>query len=469
MLFTTIPFWALFIAFLLVYAIMRKSTRTGMMLYVTAFSLLFFYLANGWLMLLLPATAVLSWSLTHWMAKKEGGSRKFLLFLTVILNIAPLIYYKYTNFSIELCNQILQTNFAFLDIALPVGISFYTFQAISYSVDVYRKRDNAQASFLEYLFYITFFPLLLAGPITRAEHFMPQLRQRGKVSERLIYSGLWLVILGLIKKAVIADYIAQYNNWIFDSPQTYSGFENLMGVLGYSVQIYCDFSGYSDISIGLAAIMGLSLKENFRYPYRAVNLTDFWRRWHISLSSWFRDYVYIPMGGNRNGRMLMYFNCIVTMALAGLWHGSTLMFVFWGLIHGLGLVVHKSMRGFLSHIPDTTPIRLACRVLTFCYVAVAWIYFRSPDVQTCGDIMAQITSDFDLAYLIPFVKSRPEWTVMVVATLLIHSLNERTYKWLQMRFIAMPWIIKLILFTVAVQLVVEFHTNNVQPFIYYQF
>lgn len=469
MLFTTIPFWGMFIAFLLVYALLRKSTQIGMMLYVVAFSLLFFYLANGWLMLLLPSTALLTWLIVRWMGRKKQGARRVLLTLSVLLNLAPLIYYKYTNFSIDLCNQILHTNFAFLDIALPIGISFYTFQAISYSVDVYRCRFTDEISLLEYAFYITFFPLLLAGPITRAEHFFPQIRRRNAVTERLLYSGLWLIIIGLIKKAVIADYIAQYNNWIFESPQTYSGFENLMGVLGYTVQIYCDFSGYSDISIGLAALMGIRLKDNFHYPYKAVNLTDFWRRWHISLSSWFRDYVYIPLGGNRKGRILMYFNCLLTMALAGLWHGSTLMFVFWGLIHGLGLVVHKSLRRFLDLIPDTLPTRLSCRLITFCYVATAWIYFRSPDVQTCGDIITQITSDFDIAYFLPFIKARPEWTAMIFATLLVHSLSERTYCRLQTRFVYLPWILKLILFTIAVQLVIEFHTSNVQPFIYYQF
>jgi D-alanyl-lipoteichoic acid acyltransferase DltB (MBOAT superfamily) len=197
MLFTTIPFWAMFIAFLLVYALLRKSTRVGMLLYVVACSLGFFYLANGWLMLLLPSTALVTWGLTRWMSRRENVARKFLLFLSVVINLAPLIYYKYTNFSIEVFNQILHTNFAFLDIALPVGISFYTFQAISFSTDVYRRNFPMDVSLLEYLFYISFFPLLLAGPITRPGDFFPQIRRRGAVSERLLYLGVWLVICGL--------------------------------------------------------------------------------------------------------------------------------------------------------------------------------------------------------------------------------------------------------------------------------
>ena len=469
MLFTTIPFWAMFIAFLLVYALLRKSTRVGVLLYVVACSLGFFYLANGWLMLLLPSTALVTWGLTRWMSRRENGARRFLLFLSVVINLAPLIYYKYTNFSIEVFNQILQTNFAFLDIALPVGISFYTFQAISFSTDVYRRNFPMDVSLLEYLFYISFFPLLLAGPITRPGDFFPQIRRRGAVSERLLYLGVWLVMCGLVKKAVVADYIAQYNNWIFDSPETYSGFENLMGVLGYTVQIYCDFSGYSDISIGLAALMGIHLKDNFRFPYQSTNLTEFWRRWHISLSTWFRDYVYIPLGGNRHSTLRTYFNNLLTMALAGLWHGSTLMFVFWGLIHGLGLVVHKSLKGVLDLVPNKWPVRFVCWFVTFCYVAAAWVYFRSPDVETCGDIFVKITTDFDLAYLLPFVEARPVWTAMVVGALLLCGLRESAYNRLQTRFVMLPWLVKLLLFAAVIQLVVEFHTNNVQPFIYYQF
>ncbi len=468
--FTTIPFWASFIAFLLVYAILRKSTRTGMMLYVVVCSLGFFYLANSWLMLLLPSIALLSWGMTRWMSGKEGAARKALLSLTVLVNLAPLLYYKYTNFSIEVLNEILRTNFQFLDIALPIGISFYTFQAISHTVDVYRRHFTLKVSLLEYLFYISFFPLLLAGPITRAADFFPQIRKpQHNVSERLIYSGLWLIIIGLIKKAVIADYIAQYNNWIFDTPAAYSGFENLMGVLGYSIQIYCDFSGYSDISIGIAALLGISLKDNFRFPYQAVNLSEFWRRWHISLSTWFRDYVYIPLGGNRHGRLRTYLNSLITMALAGLWHGSTLMFFFWGVIHGLGLIIHKSLKGFLDHIPNTLPVRILSWLITFTYVTAAWTYFRSPDVDTCGTIFLQITQDMSLDYILPFITARPEWTILVAGTLLIHSLRERTYTRLQMRFVKSPWILKLIIFTLAIQLIIEFHTSNIQPFIYYQF
>ena len=299
MVFTTIQFWAAFIAFLFFFALLRKTKRELLMLYVIVASLGFFYLSNGWLMLLLPATAIISWMLTEWMSGMKGGARKWMLFFIVLLDLLPLLFFKYAHPLSQLLEQMLATNFSLPSIALPIGISFYTFQAISYTVDIYRRDFCLKVSFLEYLLYLSFFPLLLAGPITRAKTFFPQVRRENIVSERLLYMGLWLIILGIIKKAIVADYIAQYNDWIFTAPDAYSGFECLMGLLGFSMQIYLDFSGYSDISIGIAAMMGIRLCENFAFPYRSRNLTEFWHRWHISLSTWFRDYLYIPLGAWR--------------------------------------------------------------------------------------------------------------------------------------------------------------------------
>ena len=344
MIFTSIHFWAVFIVFLTIFALLRRSARTGMMLYVTIISLGFFFVANHWLMQLLPLTALISWSLTRVMKQYDGIKRKAFLWIIILLDLAPLAYFKYANLVVFCLNGLLEGNFALPDIALPVGISFYTFQAISYSIDVYRRNFTLNVSFLEYIFYLSFFPLLFAGPITRAETFFPQVRRHQPLNERLAYMGLWLIILGILKKAVVADYLAQYNNWIFDSPLTYSGFENLMGLFGFSMQIYLDFSGYSDISIGIAALMGIRLRDNFRFPYQSLNVTEFWRRWHISLSTWFRDYVYIPLGGNKKGKLRTGIHCLITLLLVGIWHGSSIMFVIWGALHGLALVIHKAFQ-----------------------------------------------------------------------------------------------------------------------------
>ena len=336
--FVSIPFAVAFILFFGLFILVRKQSRMLMLGYVVVFSMFFAWKANGILMLLLPITVLVSYYMTRRMSEEEDTRRrKWWMWGTVAVVLAPLLYFKYTNFFIDILRDITRSNFSPLSIILPVGISFYTFQAISYTVDVYKKRFTMEVSLLEYTFYLTFFPLLMAGPITRAETLIPQIKHRFHITDTQVYTGLWLIMVGLLKKALIADYIAQYNNWIFDDPEAYSGFENAMGAIGYTLQIYCDFSGYSDISIGLASLLGITLKDNFRYPYQSLNLQEFWRRWHISLSTWFRDYVYIPMGGNRKGELRTYFNNFITMLVAGLWHGASWMFVIWGAMHGIGL------------------------------------------------------------------------------------------------------------------------------------
>lgn len=469
MMFTSISFWAVFIIFLVIFALLHRYTRTGMMLYVTIVSLGFFYLANGWLMQLLPLTALISWSLTKIMSQYTGTKRKGFLLSIILLDLVPLVYFKYANLAISSLNELIAGNFPSMDIALPVGLSFYTFQAISYSIDVYRKKFTLDVSFLEYIFYLSFFPLLFAGPITRAETFFPQVRRQQAVSERLMYSGLWFIILGVLKKAVVADYIAQYNNWIFDSPLTYSGFENLMGLLGFSMQIYLDFSGYSDISIGLAALMGIRLRENFRFPYQSLNVTEFWHRWHISLSTWFRDYVYIPLGGNKYGRVRTAFHCLITLLLVGIWHGSSIMFALWGLLHGLALALHKSLQYPLRRIPDTWFTKPFCILITGIFTICSWAIFRSPNTETVCTIFKQIFTNFKPESILAFWAMRPTWLLMMICCSLLLCIRERYYNRMMIKFIYSPWFMKLLAFACAVQLVIEFHASNITPFLYYSF
>jgi len=469
MIFTSIQFWAVFVVFLTIFALLRRSTRTGMMLYVTIVSLGFFYFANGWLMQTLPITALISWSLTKAMRQYNGSKRKAFLTVIVLLDLAPLIFFKYANIAISGLNDLLVGNFPVMDIALPVGISFYTFQAISYSADIYRNRFTMDVDFLEYIFYLSFFPLLFAGPITRAETFFPQIRHQQPASERLMYYGLWLIIAGILKKAVVADYIVQYNNWIFDSPLTYSGFENLMGLLGFSVQIYLDFSGYTDISIGMAALMGIRLRENFRFPYQSLNVTEFWRRWHISLSTWFRDYVYITLGGNKKGKIRTGVNCIVTFLLVGIWHGSSIMFILWGMLHGMALAIHKSMQHGLMRIPNTCFTKALCILVTGIFIVCSWAVFRSPDINTAITIFKQIFTDFRPESIPAFWTMRPTWLLMMVICGLMFFIKERYYNRMMIKFIYSPWLLKLMAFAFVAQLAIEFNTSNITPFLYYNF
>ena len=310
MLFSSGLFWLLFIFFLPIYALLKKS-RTKMVVFVVAFSLYFYYKSSGLFFLMLIATSLLDWCISWRVySARTHGARLAWMWTSVVISLSILGYFKYANFFLWNWNQMVEGNFQPLDIILPVGISFYTFQSISYVVDVYRRRITPTRRWLDYLFFLSFFPALVAGPIVRADYFLPQLKKNREASSDEIYGGLWLLIIGIVKKAVIADYIAQYNDLIFNDPMLYTGVQTLMGVLGYTMQIYCDFSGYSDMAIGLALIMGFKLGVNFNSPYKSRNLTEFWRRWHISLSSWLRDYVYIPLGGNRKGTVRTYVNKI---------------------------------------------------------------------------------------------------------------------------------------------------------------
>lgn len=466
--YTDINIEVMLVAFLAIYTLVKRASRTAMMLYVVAFNLYFAYRLNGSVMWLLPATACFNYALTQEMALREGRTRKLLLATVVVADLAVLAYFKYATFILnDVVGLMLRTNFSLGSIVLPVGISFYTFQGISHAVDVYRRRFTMNTTLLEYFFYLTFFPLLLAGPITRAENLIPRLRRNRQASSRMVWSGLWLIMLGLVKKNMVSDYIGQFTTWVFDAPQTFSGFENMAALLGYPVQIYFDFSGYSDMSIGAAAILGFWLPDNFLFPYRALSLTDFWRRWHISLSTWFRDYLYIPLGGNRKGTLRMYANNFITMLVAGLWHGASWMFVIWGALHGFGLCVHKFFsRQLHITIPSTLWGNTLSWLITYVYVCFAWSFFRSQSLTQLGTMYEKIVADFSWAYLSPFVYARPLWTVCLLGAMLTYLIPERTYTRLQLRFITLPWLAKFLLFIVCVQLAIEVAQEDVQPFIY---
>lgn len=285
----------------------------------------------------------------------------------------------------------------------------------------------------------------------------------------MIYGGLWLIMLGIIKKAVFADYLAQYNSWVFDQPLHYSGYEGVMAIVGFSAQIYCDFSGYSDISIGMASIMGFDLGKNFDFPYQARNLSDFWRRWHISLSTWMRDYVYIPLGGNRCSKWRMYLNNMITMLVAGLWHGASWMFVAWGAGHGAGLIIQKLNKPWLDKLPDTRVVRFLCWLLTFSFVSLLWVFFRASSIEKAAAMLRHAVTDFNFAYALPFLQARTTWCAFVALIFVWHTINPSGYRQLQKAFVHSCWLVKVLLFLAVIQLVLQFQTDSVQPFIYFSF
>ena len=469
MLFSSGIFWVLFILFIPIYS-MLKNRRWQMIAFVVAFSLYFYYKSSGFFFLLLTGTSLLDWGLSHIMVKFQSKfARKMCVFISIVASIGILCYFKYANFFMENISLIVGNNFQPLDVILPVGISFYTFQSISYIVDVYKGRVAPTQTWLEYVFFLSFFPALVAGPIVRADYFLPQIKKNEKATREEVYLGFWMILLGIIKKAIIADYIAQYNDLIFSNPTGYTGFESLMGVIGYTMQIYCDFSGYSDMAIGIALIMGFKLCKNFDFPYKSKNLTEFWRRWHISLSSWLRDYIYIPLGGNRKGTFRTYLNNFLTMLIGGLWHGADWKFVFWGAMHGVGLAVHKAFKPILSRIPDNYFVKFISWTITIIFVSLLWVFFRADSWQDSVLIIKNIFVDFRPDYIPVFASVRYVWIIMMSVIIISHTLPQRWYDKASQWFINSSWLIKFIIFIVVVQLVVQFMSEEVSPFIYFQF
>ncbi len=470
MLFSSGTFWALFLVFMPLYGLLRRRLWQ-MVVFVVAFSFFFYYKSSGWFVLMLAGTSLVDWWLSHLMSH-PGRSRAFrrgCVAVSLILSLGILAYFKYANFFLWNINAMVGGNFQPLELVLPVGISFYTFQSVSYIIDVYKGRVAPTATWLEYAFFLSFFPALVAGPIVRADYFLPQIRENRHATRTEVYTGLWLIILGVVKKAIIADYIAQYNDLIFQTPGGYSGFETLMGIIGYTMQIYCDFSGYSDMAIGVALIMGFKLAKNFNFPYKAQNLTDFWRRWHISLSTWLRDYIYIPLGGNRKGTARTYVNNFATMLIGGLWHGAAWKFVFWGAMHGAGLAVHKASKPWLGRLGDSWPVKALSWFITMTVVALLWVFFRADSWADSWTVISSVFRDFSLAYIPAFASARTLWLILMLVIVVAHCLPTRFWDSALAWFVRSPWLVKLLIFIVVVQLVLELRSESVTPFIYFQF
>lgn len=469
MIFSSGVFWGLFLVFLPLFGLLRRRLWQ-MVTFVVAFSLFFYYKTSGWFVLALAGTSLIDWCISRLMAKTDTRWRRRLLAsVSIICSLGILAYFKYANFFLWNWNAMVQGNFQPLDIITPVGISFYTFQSVSYIVDVYKRKVEPTPTWLEYAFYLSFFPALVAGPIVRADYFLPQIRQSNHASRQEMYAGLWLILLGVVKKALIADYIATYNDLIFDMPGDYSGFETLMGVLGYTMQIYCDFSGYSDMAIGIAMIMGFRLAKNFDFPYKSKNLTEFWRRWHISLSTWLRDYLYIPLGGNRKGTLRTYLNNFLTMLIGGLWHGAAWKFVFWGAAHGIGLAVHKACRPLLDRVPDNWLTKACSWALTMLAVSLLWVFFRAATFGDAVLLIRQIFTDFSPEMAIPFASTRAVWLAMMTAIIAAHAVPTRWWEAAGAWWVRSWWVAKLLIFIIVIQLVITYRGEGVAPFIYFQF
>lgn len=294
------------------------------------------------------------------------------------------------DFSITAINDVFSQHFVLYNLVLPMGISFYTFQTMSYSIDVYKGNVQAEKHFGYFALYVTFFPQLVAGPIERASRLLPQLRKQVEFNWINISEGLKMVLIGLFKKAVIADRIAQLVNEVYNNQTEYNGAVLIIATVGFAIQIYCDFSGYSDIAIGSARMLGVNLLDNFKTPYFSKSLQEFWTRWHISLSQWFRDYVYIPLGGNKVVKWRWRYNLIITFLVSGFWHGANWTFIIWGGIHGLMLIAEK----IKIKQPKSSIYQLGKIVFVFMVVCFAWIFFRANSISDAQEIIYKIFTSF---------------------------------------------------------------------------
>jgi alginate O-acetyltransferase complex protein AlgI len=416
----------------------------------------------------------------------SGTARRGWLVASVASNLLILAYFKYTNFFIGTWNGILGSvvSFRAMHILLPAGISFYTFKSMSYTIDVYRREIEPCRSHLDYVTFVTFFPELIAGPIVRASVFLPQMnRDIGLTGDRL-RAGASLFLLGLFKKLVIADRMATIADPVFANPDRFDTVTTWLGVLAYAIQIYTDFSGYSDMAIGTAKLIGYDLPENFDMPYAAPNITVFWRRWHITLSTWLRDYLYIPLGGNRKGPMLTYVNLAATMLLGGLWHGASWNFVVWGGLHGVALSLHRLLtRGGRTLCPAWAGIPA-----TFLFVMLAWIPFRATTFGHTARILRTMFAGSGGAH---FVHEAFLWCVplLIVAHVLgevvlksrgVRSRGDRVIARLDLARVADPlsgpfFVVRgtavagAIVFITAVLTIFFFAEVSASPFIYFQF
>ena len=469
LIFSSALFLYLFVAFLGVYLLIYKHNRLRI-LYLTAFSIFFYYKSSGLYFLLLIVLTFSDFNLAKWMARTEKkGQRIFLLLTSLTINLGMLAYFKYTNFLFSTFYELFHQPFDPFNIFLPVGISFFTFQSLSYTIDVYRKKIEPLKHLSDYAFYLTFFPQMVAGPIVRAADFIPQINKIPFVSKEDFGRAIFLISSGLFKKAVISDYISlNFVDRIFDAPTLYTGFENLMGVYGYALQIYCDFSGYSDMAIGIALLLGFKLNINFNSPYQSASITEFWRRWHISLSSWLRDYLYISLGGNRKGKIRTYVNLMITMLLGGLWHGAALRFIIWGALHGVILAIEKFLKSFVN-LPSGKLTRFLGVILTFHIVCFSWIFFRADNMEIVGQVLTQIASNFHPEIIGEFISGYKTVVLFMFTGYLLHFMPESLELKTEKLVGRSPFILKIVYLSLIIFLVIQIKSSEIQPFIYFQF
>ena len=490
MLFNTIDFIIFFIVVFTLIVIIKN--RKFQHLYLLFASFFFFYYSNNYLIILLIISIILDFYVGKeiWKTKKIIN-KKILLTLSIIGNLGLLGFYKYADFSISQFNDLgnslgLAMDIPLLNLILPVGISFYTFQTLSYTIDIYRGRLEPSKSLGEFALFVAFFPQLVAGPILRASQFLPQLREKienlktnVKLRQVVIHSsnlklGLTIMAFGFFKKMFFADNIRLFVDQIFQNPIGLDSFSVILGAIAFGVQIYCDFSGYSDIAIGLAMILGFKIPINFNKPYFATSPSDFWRKWHISLSTWLRDYLYIPLGGNKKSYGRIYLNVLIVMFLGGLWHGAAWNFVIWGMLHGTYLAIHKILTNKFPNLQHNEFFKskagkIFSIVITQYFIFLAWIPFRVHDFdQMMYSIEKFVIFDMQFIGINEFLLEHKFPIFLMLAFIGLHYFSYKKPKLIEIisNLNLKYWTVIITLFLI---LIVFFFNGNPIDFIYFKF
>lgn len=487
--FSNIAFWIFMLFLMAGYSIVYKKPFLRNF-YLFLFSLFFYYKSGGLFLFLLVISTITDYTAGRLIS---GSRSRFVrlswLVISLVVNLGMLGYFKYYGFVIDsinrlagtslpstdllasISNSLFLTSFDVSSVVLPVGISFFTFQTISYTIDVYRRKVAPVKNILDFGFYVSFFPQLVAGPIVRASEFVPQLYAKFSLTKKEFGHALYLIAKGLIKKMIISDYISvNFVDRVFGSPELYTGTENLFAVYGYGLQIYCDFSGYTDIAIGVALLLGFRLPVNFNSPYKATGISDFWRRWHISLSRWLRDYLYISMGGNRRGSFRTGINLLITMTLGGLWHGASGRFVLWGVLHGVGLIVNKIWSHLMPARPRKRRIFTVLQIfITFNFVSFAWIFFRAETNELSLLMIKNIFTGLKPEHISALWLSYPFVVILVLAGYTIHFLPETIKEATRALFVRSNVVIQFIALMVLTLILIRMQAAGIQPFIYFRF
>jgi D-alanyl-lipoteichoic acid acyltransferase DltB (MBOAT superfamily) len=536
LLFTQPYFWIFLGIVLAGYSVVYKSNpvRNAYLFFV---SLFFYYKTSGFYFIILLFSTLADFIIGKqiYRTKAENG-RKLWLAASIVVNLSILVFFKYAYFFADFINdafgveitvynyfawatnQVIGTDFIWEKIALPVGISFFTFQTISYSVDIYRGHIKPVKSILDFGFYVSFFPQLVAGPIVRAADFIPQLYKKYSLTKEEFGMGLFWILNGLVKKMFLADYVAvNFVDRVFANPASYSGFESVMALFGYTLQVYADFSGYTDIAIGVALWMGFRLPVNFNSPYKATSVSDFWRRWHISLSSWLRDYLYIPMGGNRGGSFFSWFmmgiiiffvsllantwmvpigiagvvaavavatrlsykfnnwistnvNLMLTMLWGGLWHGASWNFVVWGGLNGLGLVVYKLWKKVSPWADRSKWYNRAIGIfITLCFITFTRTWFRSNSWEGAKTMLYQIVNNFKPEIIPDVIVAFNKVFIVMLLGFLIHWIPSTIKEKYRKAFSTAPVALQILVALGSIFFVYQIVSSDLQPFIYFDF